>query len=100
VGGVLVREVAGEQLVGVQAELEAVVVVDRVAAALRVKVAVAVEVDELLAVAEDADLGPAVDGEAGHEVAAGLAVAAGEGRLVERLAGVALAVEVVARRVD
>ena len=61
---------------------------------------VAVDVDPDAAGRIGADLRPAVDREPGHEVAAGLAVAAGECRIAVGLDGVALAVQFVAGQVD
>ncbi len=63
---------------------------------LRVVNVVAVGVDVDAGGGEVAEFGAAIDGEAGGEVAAGNAVAAGEVRIVERLGGVAFAVELVA----
>src|SRR5262249_50600489 len=95
------REVAGKDVVAGQAEVEGQVLVDLVVVLVdRVPDAVAVDVQVLAAAAGRADLRTAVDREPRHEVAAGLAVAAGEGRHVERLAGVALAVELVAGHID
>ncbi len=64
------------------------------------KIEVAVGVDVDASGAPGADLRPAVDGEAGDEIAAGLAVAAGEVRRTVRLDRVALSVQLVARRID
>ena len=96
VGG---AEIAGKELVAGEAQGIGEVAVGRVGVR-RIEGEVAVGVDVHAPAAPGADLRPAVDGEAGDEVAARLAVAAGEVRRAVGLGGVALAVQLVAGRID
>jgi hypothetical protein len=61
---------------------------------------VAVDIDERAAGRVVADLRPAIDREAGDKVAARQTIACREQRDAEGLSRVALAVELIARRID
>src|SRR5262245_17878147 len=94
-------EIAGKEHIALGAKRKHDVAVDAVVAdALGIKNRVAIDVDVDAASTISADLGPAVDVEAGDEVAARVAFAAGKLRRFVRLSGVVLTVEGVARNID
>src|SRR6185503_5168327 len=61
---------------------------------------IAIGIDIHAACCPHANFRPAVDREACPEIAARLAVATGEERILKRLNGVALAIELIAGRID
>ena len=79
-------EVAGEDVIAREAERVRQVAVGEVDV-FGIEVEVAVGIDVHGAGGPDADLGSGVDREAGDEIAAGHAVAAGEDRILRRIAG-------------
>ena len=91
-------EVARQDLVAGEAQHVGDVLVDRVLA-LRVPGEVAVGIDVDAAGGEDANFSTGIDREAGHEVAAGQAIARGPLDVLLRLDGVRFAVQPVARMV-
>src|SRR5262245_12827976 len=94
-------EVASKNLVVPESEQKCNVTVRRISVcSLLINDKVAVDVDEGRAQGKRSDFWPGVDGKTGHEVAAGMTIAAGKMRSAIRFVRIALAIEPVAGWID